>query len=437
MVGVVHLSVSHQMNSISHGRSTLTALLYRRTARFRAVHALKNASSVRGVWGEVVLHVDMDAFFVAVERLRKPSLKDRPVVVGGAGPRSVVAAASYEARRFGIKSAMPMTRARSRCPDLVIVPPDHAEYGRVSEQVFEIFRSFTPLVEGLSIDEAFLDVSGLRRHFPSSVHVGEEIRSTIRDRVGIAASVGVASTKFVAKLASESAKPDGLRHIPSSETQEFLNGLPIGDLWGVGEATKAVLEGVGVERVGDLASVPLKSLERAVGAVVANHLVDLAHGRDPRPVQPDRETKSVSVEETFDVDITDPQRIRSEFRRLSDRLGSRLRRAGLTGRTVTIKVRTPDFKTITRSVTRPDPTNVDRDLFLTAQELFAGIDESFRPVRLLGIAVSQLTEASDAIQLVTGGDVRWSEIDRAVDAIRERFGRDSVGPARLDDLDER
>jgi nucleotidyltransferase/DNA polymerase involved in DNA repair len=388
------------------------------------------------VWDEAVLHVDMDAFFVAVERLRTPSLKGRPVVVGGAGPRSVVAAASYEARRFGIRSAMPMTRARSLCHDLVIVPPDHAEYGRASEQVFEIFRSFTPLVEGLSIDEAFLDVSGLRRHFPSAVHVGEEIRSTIRDRVGITASVGVASTKFVAKLASESAKPDGLRHIPVADTQEFLGALPIGDLWGVGEATKAALEGVGVERVGDLRAVPPRSLERAVGAAVAIHLVDLAHGRDPRPVKPDRETKSVSVEETFDTDIRDAQRIRSEFRRLADRLGSRLRRAGLTGRTVTIKVRTPDFKTVTRSVTSPDPTNVDRDLFLTAVDLFDGVDEDFRPVRLLGIAVSQLVETSDATQLVTDRDVRWSEIDKAVDAIRLRFGRDSVGPVRLSDLEE-
>ena len=375
----------------------------------------------------------MDAFFVAVERLREPSLRELPVVVGGAGPRSVVAAASYEARRFGIKSAMPMTRARSLCHDLVIVPPDHAEYGRVSEQVFEIFRSFTPLVEGLSIDEAFLDVSGLRRHFPSAVQVGEEIRSTIRDRVGITASVGVASTKFVAKLASESAKPDGLRHIPIADTRDFLGSLPIGDLWGVGEATKAALEGVGVERVGDLRSVPPRALERAVGAAVAIHLVDLAHGRDPRPVVPDRETKSVSVEETFDADIGDPQRIRSEFRRLADRLGSRLRRAGLSGRTVTIKVRTPDFKTVTRSVTSPDPTNVDRDLFLTALDLFDGIDKDSRPVRLLGIAVSQLAETSDATQLVTDRDVRWSEVDRAVDAIRERFGRDSVGPVRLGD----
>ncbi|MEX1271622.1 MAG: DNA polymerase IV, partial [Acidimicrobiia bacterium] len=199
------------------------------------------------MWDERILHVDMDAFFVAVERLRDPSLISRPVVVGGTGPRSVVAAASYEVRPFGIRSAMPMSRARSLCRDLVIVPPDHREYGRISERVFEIFRSFTPLVEGLSIDEAFLDVGGLRHHFPDPVSVGAEIRREVTTQIGLTASVGVASTKFLAKLASEAAKPDGLRHVPLAEQQEFLDALPIGALWGVGEATKAALEGVGVE----------------------------------------------------------------------------------------------------------------------------------------------------------------------------------------------
>lgn len=375
----------------------------------------------------------MDAFFVAVERLRDSSLVGRPVVVGGAGPRSVVAAASYEVRRYGIRSAMPMARARAACPDLVIVPPDHAEYRRVSEQVFEIFRSFTPVVEGVSIDEAFLDVGGLRRHFPSSVAVGEAVRAAIRERVGITASVGVAATKFLAKLASESAKPDGLRHVPLDEQQEFLDALAIDDLWGVGEATRAALEGVGVETVADLRSVPARALQRAVGPAAAAHLVDLAHGRDPRQVAPDRETKSVSVEETYDKDIADEQRVRAELRRLADRLGTRLRRAGLAGRTVTIKVRTADFRTVTRSVTRPEPTNVDRELFLTAVDLFGAADRQGRAVRLLGIGVSQLSEIGDARQLLTTGDVRWADVDAAVDGIRARFGPDAVGPARLVD----
>lgn len=375
----------------------------------------------------------MDAFFVAVERLRNQSLVGRPVVVGGTGPRSVVAAASYESRRYGIRSAMPMSRARSLCADLVIVPPDHAEYRRVSEQVFEIFRTFTPVVEGLSIDEAFLDISGLRHHYPGPTDVGEQIRATIHRDVGITASVGVASTKFLAKLASEDAKPDGLRHIPAADAQAFLDGLPITALWGVGEATRAALETVGVETVRDLRSVPPKALQRAVGASVAAHLSQLSSGHDPRPVEPDREAKSVSVEETYDTDITEEDRLRVELRRLADRLGNRLRRAGLAGRTVTLKLRTSDFKTVTRSITRPGPTNGDIDLYHLACELLEAAGRGTKPVRLLGVGVSQLVSTDGGVQLVTEADGRWTEVDATVDAIRRRFGDDAVGPAGLAD----
>lgn len=379
----------------------------------------------------------MDAFFVAVERLRDPTLADRPVVVGGTGPRSVVAAASYESRRYGIRSAMPMSRARSLCSDVVVVPSDHAEYRRVSEQVFEIFRSFTPVVEGLSIDEAFLDVSGLRHHYPGPVAVGEKIRFNIREQVGITASVGVASTKFLAKLASEDAKPDGLRHIPTADTQAFLDELPITALWGVGEATRAALEAVGVDSVRDLRSVPARAMERAVGASVAAHLSDLASGRDPRPVEPDREAKSVSVEETYDSDIADDDRLRIELRRLADRLGSRLRRAGLAGRTVTLKLRTSDFKTVTRSMTRSGPTNGDIDLYHLTCELLEAAGRGSKPVRLLGIGVSQLVSTDGGVQLAVETDGRWSEVDATVDAIRKRFGDGAVGPAGLADRPDR
>ena len=391
----------------------------------------KNGGSVGRVWDERILHVDMDAFFVAVERMRDPSLVGRPVVVGGTGPRSVVAAASYEVRPFGIRSAMPMSRARSLCRDLVIVAPDHGEYARVSERVFEVFRSFTPLVEGVSIDEAFLDVGGLRHHHSDAVAVGVAIRAAIASRIGLTASVGVAATKFLAKLASESAKPDGLRHVPVAEQQAFLDELPIESLWGVGQATKAALEGVGIERVRDLRAAPRRALERAVGGAMAAHLHDLAQGRDPRSVQPDRDVKSVSVEETYDTDIADPEVLRRELRRLADRLGSRLRRAGLAGRTVTVKVRTSDFKTVTRSVTRPEPTNNDRDLHHTARELFDDAGRGERPVRLLGIGVSGLVESQAARQLTAMEDPRWSEVDAAVDAIRTRFGERAVRPAGL------
>jgi DNA polymerase IV len=383
------------------------------------------------VWTEPILHVDMDAFFVAVERLRDPTLVGRPVVVGGTGPRSVVAAASYEVRSFGIRSAMPMSRARRLCPDLMIVPPDHAEYGRVSEKVFAVFRSFTPLVEGLSIDEAFLDIGGLRLHHDSPVAVGEAVRSAISDHIGMTASVGVATNKFLAKLASETAKPDGLRHVPLAEQQSFLDGLPIESLWGVGQATHAALETVGVERVADLRAVPQRMLERAVGVASARHLVDLAHGRDSRPVQPDRDAKSFSVEETYSRDIVDGTAIDTELRRLADRLGSRLRRAGVAGRTVTLKLRFSDFRTVTRSTTRPGAVDGDRELFHTARELLASLEVTGRPVRLLGLGVSQITESSDPMQLDVASDGRWTEVDATVDAIRRRFGQSAVGPARL------
>ncbi|HVR34166.1 MAG TPA: DNA polymerase IV [Acidimicrobiia bacterium] len=384
-----------------------------------------------------MLHVDIDAFFVAVERLRSPGLRGRPVVVGGTGPRSVVAAASYEVRSYGIRSAMPMSRARALCRDLIVVPPDHAEYARVSEEVFAVFRSFTPLVEGLSIDEAFLDIGGLRHHFPGPAEVGHAVRAAIAEKVGITASVGVAATKFLAKLASETAKPDGLCHVPAHEQQDFLDPLRIEALWGVGQATRAALETVGVETVADLRAVPTRALERAVGASVATHLVELAHGRDPRKVEPDREVKSVSVEETYDTDITGEAALRVELRRLADRLGTRLRRSGLAGRTITLKVRTSDFQTVTRSVTRPDATNGDRDLFLTAVQLLDASDRGAKPIRLLGIGVSHLVSTEEAVQLVTTGDPRWNDLDAAVDAIRRRFGDDAVGPAGLADLDEK
>jgi DNA polymerase IV len=382
------------------------------------------AGTVREVWDEPILHVDMDAFFVAVERRRDPSLQDRPVVVGGTGPRSVVAAASYEVRRYGIRSAMPMSRARSLCADLVIVPPDHTEYGRVSEEVFAVFRSFSPLVEGLSIDEAFLDVGGLRYHFAGPVEVGEAIRAALRREVGLTASVGVAATKFVAKLASEHAKPDGLRHVPRATQQSFLDALPIDALWGVGEATRAALQGVGAETVADLRGVPSRVLARAVGGAVAAHLVELAHGRDPRSVEPDRETKSMSVEETFERDVVGADLLRGELRRLADRLGARLRRAGLSGRTITIKVRAADFRTVTRSITHQHATDSTRVLFLTACELLDGMEERNRPVRLLGIGVSHLSAPGSAVQLAAAD--RWEEVESAVDAIRARFGDDSV-----------
>lgn len=381
-------------------------------------------------WTEPILHVDMDAFFVEVERLRNSALIGRVVVVGGAGQRGVVAAASYEARQFGIHSAMPMTGARRRCPELVVVPPDHRRYREVSEEVFAIFHSFTPLVEGLSLDEAFLDIGGLRRHYPSPVAVADAVRAALRRDVGLPASVGVAPSKFLAKLASEAAKPDGVRHVPSSSQLDFLHALPVRSLWGVGEATLAVLDGLGVETVGDIATLGPSVLERRLGGAVGRHIFDLAHARDEGSVQPDSEAKSLSVEHTYEVDLTGWELVDSELLAHADRLASRLRRAGLLARTVSLKLRYADFTTLTRSETSPGGTDVTRDLHHVGRRLARRLDTG-RPIRLLGLGATNLVPKQRPRQLRVDDSGQWDRVADAVDAVRERFGQDSIEPAGL------
>jgi DNA polymerase-4 len=343
----------------------------------------------------------------------------------------VVASASYEARVFGVRSAVPSLRARRLCPHLIVVPPDHRAYEAASEEVFAIFRRFTPLVEGLSLDEAFLDVSGLRLHATSPVAVGEDLQRTIRTELGLPASVGIASTKFVAKLASEAAKPDGLRHVPAGRVREFLDPLPVSALWGVGEATLAALARLGIETVADLAAQPRPALARALGDSLADHLSRLAVGDDPRPVRSDHEVKSVSAEETYPEDLSTLAEVEAALRGHADRVGARLRRAGLAARTVTLKVRFSDFTTITRSETTAGPTDVDIEIFDAARRLLRRADLAGRGVRLVGIAASGLSEAGAPRQLIVGEDERWHRLDSAVDEIRSRFGHDSVVPARL------
>jgi DNA polymerase-4 len=382
-----------------------------------------------GAWTEPILHVDMDAFFVEVERLRRPDLIGIPVAVGGTGDRSVVAAASYEARAFGVHSALPMSRARRLCPQLTIVPPDQAEYGRVSEQVFTVFRSFTPLVEGLSVDEAFLDVSGLRLHHPGPEAIGQAIRRALRSEVGLPASVGIAATKFVAKLASDAAKPDGLLRVPLGDQAEFLHGLPVQALWGVGQATLASLSSLGVESVSDLLTVPTRKLESSLGRALAFHLIDLAKGNDPRPVTPDTEAKSVSSEETYERDLSTDAEVTQALRSLADSVGHRLRRAGLVGKTVVLKLRFSDFTTVTRSETLGNVTDVDIEIFHVASRLVARAGRDGRPVRLLGIGVTSLSQRDAPVQLSVDRDPRWRDLDAAMDQVRDRFGRNAVGPA--------
>ncbi|HEX6947211.1 MAG TPA: DNA polymerase IV [Acidimicrobiia bacterium] len=380
------------------------------------------------MWTEPILHVDMDSFFVEVERLDDPGLRGIPVAVGGTGPRGVIASASYEARRFGVHSAQPTANALELCPQLRVIPPSHGKYGEVSIRVFEVFRDFTPLVEGMSLDEAYLDVAGLRRHFASPVDVARAIRSEVRARIGLPSSVGVAATKLVAKLASQAAKPDGVRHVPVSEQVEFLHALPAKALPGVGPATGAALERLGIESVADLAATPERALESSVGPTMAHQLLELANGIDARVVQPDQKAKSVSVEETYDRDLVGWELLASAVSDHAIRLAHRLRRAGLMGRTVTLKVRYSDFETITRSRTLRDPTSSARELTAVGRALLDELAPK-RPVRLLGLGASQLESAESPRQLGFGSD-DWVKVEDAVFEVRERYGEGAIRPGR-------
>ncbi|MGH9891131.1 MAG: Y-family DNA polymerase, partial [bacterium] len=329
-----------------------------------------------------------------------------------------------------IHSAIPMARAKSACPDLVIVPPDHAHYSDVSSAVFAIFSSFTPEVEGLSLDEAYLDISGLRRHYPGPADVGEALRATIRQQLNLPVSVGVGANKLVAKLASEAAKPDGLRHVAVAETLKFLHPLPVRAISGVGEATVAALEGLGVTTVGDLAQLGPELLVRRLGKSAGLHLAALARGHDDRPIVSTRGMKSMSVSETYEYDLHSPEQIDTELLRLCDRLGSRLRLANMGGRTVSVTVRYSNFETVVRQTTRATTATSAHDLFASARLLRQQFDGT-RPVRLLGVALSRLDEALDSRQTTTDSDPRWDDVSGAIASVRQRFGDDSVGPARV------
>jgi DNA polymerase-4 len=388
------------------------------------------------MWSEPILHVDMDSFFVEVERLNRDDLRDRPVAVGGTGNRGVIASASYEARRSGVRSAQPTSVARRLCPELVVVSPSHGKYGELSGRVFEVFNSFTPKVEGLSLDEAFLDVSGLRHHYGSPVEVGQEIRAKIRSDIGLPSSVGVASTKFVAKLASKAAKPDGLRHIDSVGQQEFLHALPVEELWGVGPATLAGLQRLGIATVGDLAGLPEATISAALGPSQGVHLHMLANGIDNRSVEPASETKQISVEETYSHDLEGRNLVESALLAHAQRLAMRLRQASAKPRTISLKVRYDDFTTVTRSRTRPEGIDGSRDIFQIAKEMLSDVPAE-RPVRLLGLAGSSFDNITGGTQLLLGQDDSWSRVSRVVGDVEDRFGPASVEPARLLDWQER
>jgi DNA polymerase-4 len=379
-----------------------------------------------------ILHVDMDAFYASVEVRRRPELRGQPVIVGGAGPRGVVSSASYQARVYGVRSAMPGTRARRLCPQAVFLPPDFTEYSAASRAVMRIFREITPLVEPLSLDEAFLDVSGAQRLLGRPARIAELIRRRVREEQRLPCSVGVAPTMFVAKVASTRAKPDGLVVVPAARVLDYLHPLPVDALWGVGERSAEVLHRLGLNTVGDLAQAPPGMIRSALGEAAAAHLGELARGRDPRAVVPEQVEKSIGAETTFDTDVDDLAIIRRTMLALAGKAAGRLRQAGQVGRTVSIKIRLADFRTLNRSRTLGAPTDVTKEIFDIAWSLY----EILRPgerIRLVGVRIEGLLDAGRAPrQLSLGSRERgWSEAERAVDAAVARFGAAAVRPASL------
>ena len=380
-----------------------------------------------------ILHVDMDAFYASASLLSRPELKGTPVIIAGGGNRGVVLSATYEARAFGVAAAMPTARARRLCPQATIVAPDYARYERISHGVMAVFASVTPIVEPLSLDEAFLDVSGARRRLGTPRQIAQHIRDTIADEQGITCSAGVASTKFIAKLASGLAKPDGLLVVPKAEVIGFLHQLPVGALWGVGERTEEALRRLGLHTVADIAHTPLETLRRALGDNAGPALHALAWGRDTRSVVPTRRERSIGADETFSFDVDDPAYIHRQLLKLSDRTAARVRAAGLVGRTISVKVRFSDFTTITRSKTLRDPTDVSRDIYAIARALFDGLGLQRARLRLVGVRMEGLMDSDHApIQgLLDAPAHGWRDADRAVDRASARFGAGAVRPGSL------
>lgn len=380
-----------------------------------------------------ILHVDMDAFFASVELLERPELRGLPVVVGHRGPRSVVTAATYEARKFGVNSAMPMSVALRRCPQAVVLEPHGERYRHFSSKVMSMFDDITPLVERLGIDEAFLDVGGSQRLYGSPFEIAAALRRRVHAETGLHCSIGAASTKFVAKLASSVAKPDGLLVVPHDQTLEFLHPRPIGNLWGVGGRTEEALRGYGLNTIGDVAHTPLATLQRAIGAAGGAKIHDLSWGRDPRDVTTRADEKSIGHEVTFETDVRDADRIRRELFRLSDQVGRRLRATGAIGRTVVLKLRFGDFETITRSKTLSEPTDLGRRIFEEVRGVYEASGKVLTPIRLVGVRMEQLLFAGDSSGSIAlwDDDAEWREAETTMDALRARFGSSSITSASL------
>lgn len=381
-----------------------------------------------------IIHLDMDAFYPAVEALDKPELKGKPVIVGGAKERGVVSSASYEARRFGVHSAQPITTAIRLCPDGIFMPVRMSRYKEVSGQVFEIFHCFTPLVEPLSIDEAFLDLTGAERLMGQGEEIAKKIKDTVLKKTGLTVSAGVASSKFVAKIASDIDKPDGLTVVPPDRVREFLDPLPVKKMWGVGKVTQQALARLNVKTFKDLRQIPVEILEKNFGKHgAAMHLLSM--GIDERDVEPEREPKSIGHEQTFMKDILNPDQAKKEILSLANRVALRMRREEVRGSTVSLKVKYSDFTQITRAATLPEPTDDSMEIYSTSCRLLKKTAVGKRPVRLLGISLSQLSSLEGEKQLFLfdqdKGYRKRKNLNTALDSICEKFGEKSIRPATL------
>ena len=378
----------------------------------------------------VILHVDMDAFYASVAELDHPEYKGKALVVG-AGARGVVLSANYEARKFGIRAAMPVGRAKRMAPHAIFIAPEHHRYSEISERVMAIFHSYTPLVEPISLDEAFLDVTGSQKLFGTGREIAAKIREQVEKEEGITCSVGLAQSKFIAKLASQHCKPNGMLEIKSDRILEFLHPLPVRAIWGVGPKTAESLERLGLHTVSDIAHTPRATLIRALGEATGASLYELAWGRDYRDVIPDEPEKSIGNEETFSEDLDNPEEILREFLRMTEKATARLRERSLFAKTISIKIKFADFSSLTRSKTVPIAIDNTHDTYEVVKALYLALRNEGARIRLVGVSLSQLQEGAP-VQLELGARERgWREADTAIDRAQARFGRGSVRPGRL------
>jgi len=385
-----------------------------------------------------ILHVDMDAFYASVEERDDPKLKGKAVVVG-MGKRGVVSAANYEARKFGIRAAMPIYKAKALAPHAVFIAPNMARYTEVSEQVMAIFRDVTPYVEPISLDEAFLDVTGARRLLGSGQEIADQIRKRVEKDLGITCSVGIAHNKFIAKIASGHCKPNGVLEVDPDKMLEFLHPLAANEIWGVGPKTNEQLEKMGLFTIADIANTPRSTLIRVLGQASGSSLYELAWGRDYRDVITEHIEKSISASQTFDVDLYQQEEILKEFLRLTEKSADRMSGKGLDKNKISIKVRFTDFKTISRSKTLDLPTTGTQEIFEVAKALYLGLNLDRVLIRLVGVSLDSLVENDDVTQMVLGERTSsWQQADRAIDRVKAKFGRSSLRPARLvdDKVDE-